>query len=426
MIRKPVLLIASLYIAITGFAQLKGKIAPIPDPVSITPTDGEKQNKKTPDITDKVKNSKKTEGLFTIYQDTATGSVQLYIKKEQLGKEFIYQSFSLSGPNALYLNQSMHRSNFIFKIQKAFDKIEFSRVNTSFYYNPQNPISKTKDVDKPEAVFIAERIAGEDSAGYLLYADGLFISEKMDPVKPVVQPSFFTTPSFNLGSLNFSKSKYSAIESFPDNTNIVVDLAYDNAGAYTSGGADITDPRYVRVRMQHSFIELPNNDFKPRKDDPRIGYFGQMINDQTSISAVPYKDIINRWNLTKKDTSAAISEPISPIVFWIENTTPLEYRKTIMEAGLKWNGAFEKAGFKNAVQIKIMPDDADWNPADIHYNVIRWVSSAKPTYGAIGPSFVNPRTGQILGADITIEWYSGSASPIFDELAGVSSHTQTD
>ena len=424
MMRKPVLLLASLYIAITGFGQLKGKIAPIPDPVSIAPTDTEKQSKKQPDITDKVKNSKKTEGLFTIYQDTATGSVQLYIKKEQLGKEYIYQSFSLSGPNALYLNQSMHRSNFIFKIEKTFDKIEFSRVNTSFYYDPQNPISKTKDVDKPEAVFMAERIAGEDSAGYLLYADGLFISEKMDPVKPVAQPSFFTTPSFNLGSLNFSKSKYSAIESFSDNTNIVVDLAYDNAGAYTSGGADITDPRYVRVRLQHSFIEVPQNDFKSRKDDPRIGYFGQMINDQTSISAVPYKDIINRWNLTKKDTAAAISEPVSPIVFWIENTTPLEYRKTIMEAGLKWNGAFEKAGFKNAIQIKIMPDDADWNPADIHYNVIRWVSSAKPTYGAIGPSFVNPRTGQILGADITIEWYSGSASPIFDELAGFTSNAQ--
>jgi hypothetical protein len=87
-----------------------------------------------------------------------------------------------------------------------------------------------------------------------------------------------------------------------------------------------------------------------------------------------------------------------------------------MEAGLKWNAAFEKAGFKNAVQMKMMPDDATWNPSDIRYNVIRWVSSANPSYGAIGPSFVNPRTGQILGADITIEWYSGSATPIFDEL----------
>src|ERR1043165_6512193 len=102
-----------------------------------------------------------------------------------------------------------------------------------------------------------------------------------------------------------------------------------------------------------------------------------------------------------------------------------------MDAGLKWNEAFEKAGFKNAVQMKIMPDDADWDPADIRYNVIRWVSSAQPTYGAIGPSFVNPKTGQILGADITVEWLSGSATPIFDELfngttAGMAMNTTPD
>jgi hypothetical protein len=88
---------------------------------------------------------------------------------------------------------------------------------------------------------------------------------------------------------------------------------------------------------------------------------------------------------------------------------------------LKWNEAFEKAGFKNAVVMKIMPDDATWDPADIRYNVIRWVSSPYPPYGAIGPSFVNPKTGQILGADITVEWVSGSSSPIAEELYDVKS-----
>jgi hypothetical protein len=168
--------------------------------------------------------------------------------------------------------------------------------------------------------------------------------------------------------------------------------------------------------MQHSLIEMPENGFHSRRDDPRVGYFSQFVNNQTSISPVPYKDIIHRWNLVKKDPGAAVSEPVEPIVFWVENTTPIEYRQTIIDAGLKWNEAFEKAGFKNAVQMKIMPDDADWDPADIRYNVIRWVSSAQPVYGAIGPSFVNPKTGQILGADITVEWFSGSATPMYDEL----------
>jgi len=391
-------------------AQDKSKGAAMPPPADTAKT------KKPAGITDKVKTSHKIDGLFTLYQDTATGTVQLYVKKSQLGKEYIYQSFSISGPTSLFLNQSMHRSTLVFKIQKAFDKLEFSRVNTHFYYDPNNAVSKTANVDKPEAVFLVEKTVAEDAEGYLISADGLFISEKLDPVKPLIPPGPFAAAIFNLGSLNPTKSRYSNVRSFPNNTDVIVDLAYDNPAPFNQGSSDITDARYVRVRMQHTLIEMPQNDFQPRRDDPRIGYFSEQINDQTSISPVPFKDIIHRWNLKKKDPNAAISEPVEPIVYWIENTTPVEYRQTIMDAGLKWNEAFEKAGFKNAIQMKIMPDDADWDPADIRYNVIRWVSSAQPSYGAIGPSFVNPKTGEILGADITVEWFSGSATPIFDEL----------
>ncbi|WP_206609800.1 zinc-dependent metalloprotease [Paracnuella aquatica] len=416
---KSLMLLAGICMASATFGQNKGKkaTAATPPPTPVAATDSAKPKKPaSPSITDKVKSSRKSEGLFTIYQDTATGSVQLYVKKGQLGNEYIYQSFSINGPTALYLNQSMHRSNFVFTVKKSFDRLELSRVNTSFWYDPQNAVSKTKDVDKPEAIILSEKIMGEDSSGYLISADGLFLSEKLDPVKPVSPPTPFSVGTFNLGGLNPMKSRYAAIRSFPNNTDVVVDLAYDNPMAFVSGGADITDPRYVRVRMQHSFLELPQNEFTPRADDPRIGYFNQTVTDQTSIKAVPFKDMIHRWLLKKKDPSAAVSEPVEPIVFWIENTTPVEYRQVIADAGHKWNAAFEKAGFKNAVQMKLMPDTATWDPADVRYNVIRWVSSANPSYGAIGPSFVNPKTGQILGADITVEWYSGSATPIMAEL----------
>jgi len=384
--------------------------------VSFAPALDTPKTKKPPvGINEKIKSSKKTDGLFTLYQDTASGNLQLYVKKEQLGKEFIYQSFSLNGPVSLFLNQSMHRMNFVFKITKAFDKIEFARVNTSFYYDPQNAISKTNNADKPEAVFYSDKVTAEDSTGYLVNVDQLFISEKLDPVKPIINAGPFSSMLFNLGGLNASKSKYFQLRSFPKNTDILVDMAYDNPTAQATA-ADVTDPRYVRVRIQHSLIEMAQNNFRERRDDARVGYFIQQTTDQTSVSPVPYRDKINRWFLEKKDPSAALSEPVEPIVFWIENTTPVEYRATIMEAGLKWNEAFEKAGFKNAVQMKIMPDDADWDPSDIRYNVIRWVASAQPAYGAIGPSFVNPRTGQILGSDISIEWASGSFTPVLDDL----------
>jgi Met-zincin/Domain of unknown function (DUF5117) len=367
-------------------------------------------------ITDKVKSSKKTEGLFTLYQDTITGSVQLYIKKKQLGKEFIYQSFSMGGPTVLFLNQNMIRTTWLFTVKKSFDKIEFSQLNTNFYYDPQNAVSKAANVDVGESVFYTDKLVAEDSDGYLINADALFLSEKLDQVKPLTPPGMPPGALFNLGMLSAAKSKYSKIRSYPNNTDVVVDLAYDNPMPFNGGGKDITDARYVRVKMQHSFLEVPDNDFRPRLDDPRIGYFSQEVDDLTSVSPVNYRDMINRWNLKKKDPAAALSEPVTPITWWIENTTPQEYRQTIKEAGEKWNEAFEKAGFKNAVVMNIMPDNADWDPADIRYNVIRWVSSSQPQYGAIGPSFVNPKTGEILGADITVEWFSGSFTPVIDEL----------
>jgi hypothetical protein len=374
-----------------------------------------------PSVADKVKSSKKSEGLFTLYQDTANGSVQLYVKKNQLGKEYIYQSFSMGGPSSLYLNQNMIRTTWVIKIKKNFDKIEFSQVNNNFWYDPQNPVSKSANVDVTDAVFYSVKIDAEDSLGFIVGGDGLFISDKLDPIKPIVPPGPAAAAMFNLGSLNSTKSGYKSVRSYPNNTDVIVELAFDNPMPFNGGGKDITDARYNRIKFQHSFLEMPENDFRPRKDDPRVGYFSQEVENLTSIKVADYKDMINRWHLKKKDPSAAISEPVEPIVWWVENTTPLEYRQTIVEAGEKWNEAFEKAGFRNAVVMKIMPDDATWDPGDIRYNVIRWVSSPYPPYGAIGPSFVNPKTGQILGADITVEWFSGSASPIQEELFDVKS-----
>ncbi|MGV3761105.1 zinc-dependent metalloprotease [Parapedobacter sp.] len=396
-----------------------------PDTTKVTPPDStakavadsaKKKKDEKPSVEDKVKSSKKIDGLFTLYRDTATASLQLYVTKEQLDKDFIYQSFSMGGPTSLFLNENMIRDTWLFSIRKNHDKIEFLRKNTAFYYDPTNPVSKAANADVAETIFHSEKIAASDSTGYLIPIDGLFISNKLDAVKPVMPPGTPPTAMFNLGSLSTGKSSYDTVRSFPHNTDVVVRLTYDNPAPMNGGGKDITDARYVTVRMQHSFLEVPQNNYRPRRDDPRVGYFGAEVDDLTSISPTPYRDFISRWYLEKKNPNAKLSEPVEPIVFWIENTTPLEYRPIIKEAGEKWNEAFEAAGFKNAIVMKQMPDDVDWDPADIAYNVIRWKSSASPSYGAIGPSFYNPLTGQILGADITVEWRSGAGTPVMDDL----------
>jgi hypothetical protein len=207
-----------------------------------------------------------------------------------------------------------------------------------------------------------------------------------------------------LGTLSKEKTKFASIRNYPKNTDVIVEYVYDNPAPANGGGPDVTDARSVTVKIQHSIIEMPKNNFKPRYDDPRIGYFMQQIEDMTTQKATPYKDVINRWNLEKKDPSATLSEPIEPITWWIENTTPEEFRPTIKEAILTWNQAFEKAGFKNAIRCEVQPDTASWDAGDIRYNVLRWTSSPFPPFGGYGPSFVNPKTGQIIGADIMLEY----------------------
>ena len=368
-------------------------------------------------VDDKVKGSKKMEGLFTIYQDTTTGTAQLYIKKSQLGKKFVYQSFAENGPGSIGLSKGNERDNAVISFKKYYDRIEFQRLNTSYWYDKNNPVSKADDVNKPESIFFVEKIAAEDSSGYLVAADGLFISEKLDNVRRIIRPGTPPESFFNLGALNPAKSQYYKIRSYPDNTDVVVDLAYDNLSPFNGGADDIVDARFNRVRIQHTFIEVPeNSSYKPRMDDPRVGYYAARITDLTSIKPTPYHDLIHRWNLQKKDPSAALSEPVKPIVWWIENTTPYEYRQTIKEAGEKWNEAFEKAGFKNAVVMKMQPDDADWDAGDIRYNVIRGFSSPYPWYGGYASTFVNPLTGEILGADIMIEWSVFSAYRQLEEI----------
>ncbi|MEX0595520.1 MAG: zinc-dependent metalloprotease, partial [Candidatus Paceibacterota bacterium] len=194
------------------------------------------------------------------------------------------------------------------------------------------------------------------------------------------------------------------MKNYPENTDIVVKYVYDDLNSRGSASSAITDGRFIEIYLQHSIIEMPKNNFKPRFDDPRIGYFLTQTNDMTTLDHLNYRDMIHRWHLEKKNPELALSEPIKPITWWIENTTPKAFRPIVKEAILKWNIAFEKAGFKNAVQIFEQPDTCDWDAGDIRYNVLRWTSSPEPPFGGYGPSFVNPRTGEILGADIMLEW----------------------
>jgi hypothetical protein len=354
-------------------------------------------------VADLVKNTDTFNGLFRLYRNRETGAVHLYVRKDQLEREFIYFSHVVDGVAGAGRNRGQFGDATIFVIKRHFEKIEFIEQNTAFYFDPHHPLAKASSANVSHAVLVTEPIVAQDNDGFLLSGNSIFLKEAFRQVKPS------TGGNSILGKLAEYKTKFTRLKSFPRNTLLAVEYVYENPTPPARNddeqeSSEVADARYVSVTIQHSLIAMPDSDYQPRKDDPRVGYFMTELTDQTSTEPTPWRDFIHRWHLKKKDPGAAVSEPVEPITWWIENTTPHEFRPTIREAALKWNASFEKIGFKNALVVQEQPDNSEWDADDIEHNVLRWTSSPKPPFGGYGPSFVNPRTGQIIGSDIMLEF----------------------
>ena len=166
----------------------------------------------------------------------------------------------------------------------------------------------------------------------------------------------------------------------------------------------LPDVRSMFIGFHYTFAKLPDEPMRPRPADERVGYFTTEVLDFTSdVPRVPIQRYANRWRLEKKDATAALSEPKHPIVFWLDRNIPVRYREPIRQGIVEWNKAFERIGYKDAIRVEIQPDDADFDTSDIRHASVRWQTVAKTSYGAIGPSVVDPRTGEILDADIGID-----------------------
>ena len=183
----------------------------------------------------------------------------------------------------------------------------------------------------------------------------------------------------------------------------------------------VPDPRSFFVGFVYSFSKLPEVAMAPRKTDPRLGHFFDLVTDLTNdLKSNPRLHYVNRWRLEKKDPAAAMSEPKEPIVYWLDKNIPLQYRAAVTAGILEWNKAFEKIGFKNAVQARQQPEDADWDNLDSRHASIRWFVGADVGF-ARGPNHSDPRTGEILDADIAMSDVFGRGSRRFIvEEAGAS------
>ncbi len=353
------------------------------------------------EIEKKTNKCTKYSGLFNFYQEKGNGNSYIEIDTSHIGKEFIHFCYIENGVSDAYAMKGSYRGSKIIKINKYYDKIEFTIENTKFYFDPENPLERASKTNINTPIVVSEKIIAKnnENTSFLINANNIFLNESLQQIKY----SFNRSGGFKLGNLS-KKTRYHKIRNYPENTDVVVNYYYENKNPTNRGSEAVTDPRNVSIKVQHSLIQMPDDKYVPRKDDTRVGYFTTKSNNMTSLYRLNYRDFINRWRLEKKNPELDKSEPVKPIVWWIENTTPYELRDVIKKGVEQWNLAFEEAGFINAIQVKIQPDSAEWDAGDIRYNVLRWTSSPNPPFSGYGPSFVNPRTGEILGADIMLEW----------------------
>jgi hypothetical protein len=279
----------------------------------------------------------------------------------------------------------------VWQFRKAGENIQLVRRNVRFTAERGSPTERAVQVAYTDSVLFSlpVRTTSPDGA-YVVDLTPVFMSDL--PQIALVLPGF----SFSEG-----KSTWADVSVLPKNVELQVAATYASSGA--SAIDSVPDSRGVTVNVHYSISELPLTTYRPRLADDRVGYFLTVLkdfskNDSDDDRFVRY---ITRWNLEKADPSAEVSEPKERIIFWLEKTIPFKYRKPIRDGILEWNTAFEKAGFYDAIEVRMQPDDAPWEPGDIRYNTFRWITAGAGF--AMGPSRVNPTSGQILDADIIFD-----------------------
>jgi hypothetical protein len=188
---------------------------------------------------------------------------------------------------------------------------------------------------------------------------------------------------------------------FERNTEMEAALTFTGNAAPGSYVRDVAaDPNAVTLRQHHSFVELPDDNYEPRAFDPRAGAFAITYYDYASpIEQRVQKRFIVRHRLEKRDPAAAVSDPVEPIVYYLDPGTPEPVRSALLEGGRWWNEAFEAIGYRGAFRVEMLPEDAD--PMDVNYNVINWVHRATRGW-SYGSSVVDPRTGEIIKGHVTL------------------------
>jgi hypothetical protein len=350
-----------------------------------------------------LKDARATSGFFTLHRKR--DNLYLEIRPEQLDMPLLGIFSFASGIGSHFVLGGLPLNDRLIEFHRSGERVLVMEKNPRFASPRGTPWEHAQNLSFGSSVLASLKIESiHDSTKAVLVEFGQFLVSDLPDLAEGLAGSLAGPTGPRSMRFDKDRSALTSVKNFPENMEFEALLTYSPNSRTGLSLDGVSDERYIPITVHYSFCKLPDVPMQPRLADVRVGYFLNAVKDFGRDDAENFwVRYIRRWRLEKKDPNAALSEPVKPITFYIDHTVPEKYRAWVKEGVEKWQTAFEAAGFKNAIVAKDAPQDSSWDAEDVRYSTIRWITSTQPSFGAIGPSRADPRTGELIDADILFE-----------------------
>jgi hypothetical protein len=338
-----------------------------------------------------TRGAKAYEGLFKLYQKDE--NVYMEIPPQHMNRPVLCPIAVAKGAGMGGLTLNFDEQ-WVLLFKRVGDKVHLVRRNVHVKGKPGSPVARAVDITYTDSVLMALKIVAinqQNNQAVLINLNDIFMTDFAE---------------LGIGAFDPNRSVWHKVKTFPKNVELEVQATFGGRRG-PKADDDVIDARGKTVVIHYGLAEMPDGGYQPRLADDRIGYFVSAMKDFSSASRdTAFVRHVNRWRLEPAEpidpkNPTKLSVPKRSIKFYIEKTVPHEYRAAVQEGILEWNKAFEKIGFRNAIEVVQQRDDEDFDPEDMNYNTFRWITTDQAF--AMGPSRANPLTGEILDADIIFD-----------------------
>jgi len=355
------------------------------------------ESKSSLSVADKTHSMRQLPGFFNLYWDDHEGKLWLEIDKWDTEFLFLDSLQAGIGSNDIGLDRGQVGEGRVVRFDRVGPKVLLTQVNYKFRATSDNPAERKAVKDAfAESVIWGFDVSASEGDHVLVDATAFYLQDAhhvSETLKKTKQGTFHIDGSRSAIYLPNTRN-------FPENTEVESILTFkgDDPGELVQ--KVVPDPNAITVREHYSFVQLPDKNYRPRAFDPRSGFYGISYMDYaTPIGEPIVKRYIARHRLQKKDPSATISEPVKPIIYYLDRGTPEPVRSALLAGASWWNQAFEAAGYRNAFRVEMLPANVD--PMDIRYNVIEWIHRSTRGW-SYGNTVVDPRTGEIIKGEVSL------------------------